>query len=209
MPDLFLLAGPNGAGKSTLSTLLLPFEVKSFDADEELMRRERQYPDIDPGRLMEGVLNSFEEEKNRALSTKKDFAFETNFVGDDIIKTVRQFKLQGYRTNLIFLGLDSAQTAIDRVKQRVAEGGHSVSHPEIRSRYKEGLKNLKEHVKDFDRAIIFTNTRSKTLIQPQKIYRLVKGKIIEAFPPLPKWIKTMKLDLKLEKSLKKIRKHKH
>ena len=43
------------------------------------------------------------------------------------MKTVELFTTAGFETRLFFMGLDSVEASIDRVKLRVAKGGHDVS----------------------------------------------------------------------------------
>ena len=49
---------------------------------------------------------------------------------------------KGYQVKLLFFWLDSPQTAIERVAQRVREGGHSIPSDIIIRRYYAGIKNL-------------------------------------------------------------------
>jgi predicted ABC-type ATPase len=48
----------------------------------------------------------------------------------------------GYRVQLIFLALLSAEIAVARVAERVRQGGHSVPEIVIRRRFSAGLRNL-------------------------------------------------------------------
>jgi len=51
-------------------------------------------------------------------------------------------KSQGYRIELLFLWLPSADTAVERVGNRVLQGGHAVPVGDIRRRFAAGLNNL-------------------------------------------------------------------
>ena len=50
----------------------------------------------------------------------------------------------GYETRLIFVALDSPETAIRRVAIRVAKGGHDIPEETIRRRFFRGLRNFFE-----------------------------------------------------------------
>ncbi|OGR85261.1 MAG: hypothetical protein A3J74_06145 [Elusimicrobia bacterium RIFCSPHIGHO2_02_FULL_57_9] len=54
----------------------------------------------------------------------------------------RKLQAQGYRIHLFYLWLPSIQLAIQRVRDRVQRGGHSVPEEDIRRRFGRGLKNL-------------------------------------------------------------------
>lgn len=59
-----------------------------------------------------------------------------------MINTINRFKDKGYETGLAYLGLRSIGQSIDRVTERVSDGGHFVDNGSIRYSYNEGLKNL-------------------------------------------------------------------
>lgn len=48
----------------------------------------------------------------------------------------------------MFLSLPDAETAIERVAARVAQGGHYVADADVRRRFKSGLSNFEEVYKD-------------------------------------------------------------
>ncbi len=126
IPQLDVFAGPNGAGKSTFSGLMLGPGVPVFDGDKEFAKLRKTFNTIDSGTLYDEVNNHiFEDWKQLQLSTKADCAFETNFRSATVMNTVQQFARSGYETNMYFFGLDSIQAAIERVRLRVAEGGHA------------------------------------------------------------------------------------
>jgi predicted ABC-type ATPase len=145
-PKLFVFAGPNGAGKSTLSATMLPSGTPVFDGDKELALLRQQFPGIDSGNLYDAVNGHiFSSWKERVQQKRIDCAFETNFRSADVMNTVREFKDKGYEPQLIYFGLDSLDASIERVKARVAMGGHDVTLDNITTNYKEGLNNLEKY----------------------------------------------------------------
>ena len=48
----------------------------------------------------------------------------------------------GYKVHLIFFALENEEQAIQRVAQRVSNGGHNISETDIRRRFKRGIANL-------------------------------------------------------------------
>ena len=50
--------------------------------------------------------------------------------------------MRGYIVTLIFFWLNVPQLAIERVKLRVASGGHNVPEQTVMRRYETGIKNL-------------------------------------------------------------------
>jgi hypothetical protein len=51
----------------------------------------------------------------------------------------------GYRVEMIFLQLNSADEAVARVAQRVKQGGHTIPESVIRRRFAAGLTNFAKH----------------------------------------------------------------
>ena len=74
---------------------------------------------------------------------RESFAFETTLAGHNYIRHIRDWQAAGYRVKLIFLQLDSPETAIARVAQRVRQGGHDIPQATIRRRFAAGLENFK------------------------------------------------------------------
>lgn len=143
MPDVIVIAGPNGAGKSTLAPALLRDTLgilEYVNADtiaEGLSAFAPEDASFDAGRVMLGRLHDL-------ASDGKDFAFETTLASRFYSQWLQQLKTQGYRVSLIFLWLESADLAVERVKERVRMGGHNIPEETIRRRYDRGLKNLFE-----------------------------------------------------------------
>lgn len=48
----------------------------------------------------------------------------------------------GYKVCLLFLWLPSVELAIERVANRVRQGGHDIPEPTIRQRFQRGLANF-------------------------------------------------------------------
>lgn len=58
------------------------------------------------------------------------------------LRILSQLRDRGYRCELFFLWLPSAEFAVERVKMRVKQGGHSVPEVDIRRRYRAGLHHF-------------------------------------------------------------------
>lgn len=96
----------------------------------------------------------------RALARAgRGFAFETTCAGTGHARFLRLCRAQGWRVTLIFLWLDDPATALRRVAERVAAGGHAVPAPVVIRRYHAGLRNLLVHYLPLaDTARIYDNS---------------------------------------------------
>lgn len=188
-PQLYVFAGPNGAGKSSFSASMVIEGTPIFDGDKEFARLKKNFYATDSGTLYDAVNGHiFEDWKKLQLSVRRDCAFETNFRSRGVMDSVSLFSKDGYETRLFFFGLDTIEAAIERVKLRVAGGGHDVSLENIHANYVEGLKNLHRYFKDFDSVHLLQNFEkpgAKLKITP--LMKLEKGLLIERAAQLPDW----------------------
>ena len=64
----------------------------------------------------------------------------------------------GYSIEMHYVGVDSADTAKLRVKNRVEHGGHGIADEDVERRYVETLNNLKIVLPQCNLAAIYDNT---------------------------------------------------
>jgi predicted ABC-type ATPase len=137
----YILGGPNGAGKTTFANEFLPIEAECLNfinADLIAKGLSPFKPDrmaIEAGRLMIRYINE-------CIRKNESFAFETTLSGKGYIKKINDWKKQQYEIILYFFKLPSVEFAIERVKLRVAQGGHSVSERDIRRRFERSWYNF-------------------------------------------------------------------
>ena len=74
--------------------------------------------------------------------------------------------------NLRFVGLDSPQTAKERVKIRVSKGGHDIEPHLIDKRYYESMQNLLKIMPLCDEILVYDNTKNYELIA-----KITNGKV--------------------------------
>lgn len=146
MPNVIVVAGANGAGKSTLAPYLLrdTFGITEYvNADTIALGLSAFAPEraaFQAGRVMLRRLNEL-------ASEHKDFAFETTLASRSYAAWLKTLRASGYKVDLIFLFLRSAELAIQRVRERVRVGGHDVPENVVRRRYAKGLFNFFEFYK--------------------------------------------------------------
>lgn len=141
MHKLYIISGCNGAGKTTASYTVLPdlLNCHEFVNADEIARGLSPFNPgsvaIEAGRLMLKRLDEL-------LAGKCDFAFETTLATRSYVNFVHEVKKEGYVVSLLYFWLESPELAVNRVRARVAAGGHNIEEDIIRRRYKAGLKNL-------------------------------------------------------------------
>lgn len=139
MPTAVLLAGPNGAGKTTFLNAVLRERAAAFRFvnPDEVARHLPPGPtrDLAAGRL---VLERLE----ALVAARTDFVLETTLATRSHAVRIRDWKAAGYRVELIYLRLPSAEASIARVARRVERGGHGIPEETLRRRFPLSLEYL-------------------------------------------------------------------
>jgi predicted ABC-type ATPase len=93
------------------------------------------------------------------LENKVDFAFETTLTTLSYINTIKLARQLGYKITLLYFWLNDVNLAIERVKNRVREGGHNIPEETIKRRYYRGMHHLTEKFTDIcDYWIVINNS---------------------------------------------------
>lgn len=99
------------------------------------------------------------------VEKNESFAFETTLSGKGYIKKINDWKAQGYEVIICYLKLPAIELAIERVKNRVAEGGHNVPEHIIRRRFAKSWDNFQTIYKALvDHWIVFDTSEKIPLI---------------------------------------------
>ena len=141
MPNIYIIAGCNGAGKTTASYSVLPeaLECREFvNADEIAKGLSPFQPEtvaIQAGRIM---LQRIDYLINRG----QNFAFETTLSSKSYIQTIKRAQANKFYVTIVYFWLNSPQLAIQRIRERVAAGGHHVPDDVVIRRYERGINNF-------------------------------------------------------------------
>lgn len=132
---------PNGAGKTTSSRSLLAGQLKVMtfvNADiiaQGLAGFDPESAAWEASRIMLARLDELAEKR-------QDFAFETTLAARSYVNRVEKWRGEGYCFQLYYFWLPSADLAVQRVADRVKQGGHHVPEETIRHRYRQSAGNL-------------------------------------------------------------------
>ena len=142
-PCITVLAGTHGGGKSSIGGALLRQAGGDYFNPDEAARRFRE---VDPS-LSQREANSraWREGKRlleRAIAERKSLAFETTLGGRTITALLDRAADAGFEVKIWYVGLQTLEQHIERVRARVARGGHDIPETDIRRRYTRSLENL-------------------------------------------------------------------
>lgn len=121
------------------------------------------------------------------LKKGETFTFETVLSHPSKISFIKQSKAEGFKNYLYFICTVSPSINIDRVKQRVQFGGHSVQEKRIEKRYYESLQVLPQLIPFCYRCYFFDNSSEQKSIEPVAVIHSDTSLEIKV-EELPWWI---------------------
>ena len=149
MPTCWIIAGPNGAGKTTFALTFLPLVVQcSRFINADLIAA--GLSPLAQERELLAASRIFLREIEARIAARENFAFETTLAGRTYLRLVERLRRDGWRVELIYLALPSAEMSKLRVTERVAHGGHSIPLADIERRFPRSLRHLLD---DFSRRV--------------------------------------------------------
>ena len=163
-PKIIIIAGPNGAGKTTFAREFLPQEAGCpvfVNADLIAAGLSPFAPEraaIQAGRLtLEAIAQH--------VARRESFAVETTLSGKAYARQIPSWRQLGYRVELYFLSLPSADMAVQRVAERVRQGGHDIPEATIRRRFESGRRLLVDVYRPLvDKWILYDNSGDEPIL---------------------------------------------
>ncbi len=143
MPYLYIIAGCNGAGKTTASFTILPemLKCKEFVNSDEIAKGLSPFNAGNIAVAVEASRIMYKRIKE-LVALKETFAMETTLATRSVANLIREAQREGYYVTLLYFWLNTPELAVERVKMRVAAGGHNVPESTIHRRYRAGVRNL-------------------------------------------------------------------
>jgi len=136
----------------------------AVEAGREVLRRTQQY-----------------------LRSGENFAIETTLSGTWINRAVDQAIARGFFVRLVYVCLDTPEQNIQRVRERVAQGGHNVPDEDVRRRYARSLSNVREVLKVVNEAVFYDNSGPV----PELICKIRSGHFVHKASELPEWSRSL------------------
>lgn len=137
--ELLVVAGPNGAGKSTfISQLRTARPISYLSADLIAL----EFPLLDEVSRQLAAGREFIRRIELQLAANDDLVVETTMSGRTLRSHLQHAKSVGFAIIIVFIYLDSANTSVARVRERVRRGGHNVPVEDIRRRFRRCFNNF-------------------------------------------------------------------
>lgn len=181
MPLLTIIAGPNGSGKSTI-TRRLEFEGKHRLLDPDAIAKR-----IDPEDSSRAAVAAGRETILRTreyLAAGQSFAMETTLASRGPIESMAEARQLGFEVELWYICLEAPEWNIQRVGERVRQGGHGVPESDIRRRYERSLQNLPVALRNANKATVYDNAGAI----PRLVLKTRNGEVAWLAPDAPAWV---------------------
>ena len=131
-----------------------------------------------------------------SILTTQDFTFETTLGGNTITRLLEQATTTGIEVRIWYVGLESVELHIARVRSRVAKGGHDIPEEKIRERYDRSRWNLLGLLPKLAELKLFDNTaegdpEKGQSPEPKLLLHLLHRRIVSSYDLLqmPEWAK--------------------
>jgi predicted ABC-type ATPase len=180
-----IFAGVNGAGKSTFyreayHPLLNEHRINTDEMVARLGTWKDEELQVQCARVAIGLIKGY-------FATGESFNQETTLSGKTIVRNIKRAKELGYEVHLYYVGLNSVEIALERIKKRVRLGGHGIPEERVRNRYESSFANLKDVFKYCDRIAIYDNSEKMRLVA-----KFNKGNLEFKSKKIPAWLKNNK-----------------
>ena len=177
-----IIAGINGAGKTSLYAIInSEYELGERVNIDEIVKKYGDWKDtllqIKAGRAAMNMINTY-------IENGVTFHQETTLPGATIVKQIKKAIGNGYKIRLFFVGIDDVTVAIDRVRKRVAMGGHGIDDDVIEKRYRKLPETLRELLPLCDTVIMYDNT-----VRLRQVLFIRDGVIEDRDPMMPAWLR--------------------
>jgi len=185
-PTLWIVAGPNGSGKSTLysNANIEGFGRSIWIINPDLLAERIRTNEKMPLLQANGeALTRIQHWLNASINAYQTIGVETVLSTDKYQTLVTQAKDRGFEIRLLYVTLRTPQMNVERVRLRVAAGGHRVLKKKIIERRKRSFQHLPWFLERADVALIYDNSDDKPILVARK-----ENGLIQIEPDAPKEI---------------------
>ncbi|HEX7131434.1 MAG TPA: AAA family ATPase [Iamia sp.] len=189
---LYVVAGTNGAGKSSVMGEFITRAGGAFyNPDTWTARLLEADPAMGLDRANATAWAQMVRLIDRAVDEHALFAFETTLGGRTITGRLLAAAEAGIEVHLWYVGLSSADLHIERVRRRVAAGGHDIAESRIRERCLSSRANLIRLLPHLATLAIFDNSADVDSDEagpgPIRLLEMEAGRIVTVADTIPPW----------------------
>ena len=195
-PIFWIIAGPNGSGKSSA--------YQDASIEDSLRSVWIINPDLLTARIreVEGLplraanlhaVQRIEAWLEASIRAHQTVGVETVLSTGKYRRLVIEAKTRKFEIRLIYVILKSPALNIERVRLRVAKGGHDVLPEKIVARYARSLEQLPWFFAQADKALIFDNSEDAPNATPRLIAQKTANRIDLDTDALPQIVEAVRI----------------
>jgi predicted ABC-type ATPase len=189
----------NGAGKSSIGGAMLRARGADYYNPDEAARAIREEDRSVSQAQANGLAwKAGAVRLRRAIDERKDFIFESTLGAKTIPGMLAEAAEAGAEVHVWYVGLESVEIHLARVRARVKAGGHDIPEADIRRRYDGSRENLVWLMPKLASLRIYDNSieadpRAGRRPKPRLLLHLEAGRIVgpENLRGTPSWAKPL------------------
>ena len=171
MKTYTLVGGVDGVGKTSLLGVLVAIKYDiGVIIDSDL---------IDQKAAIERINSSIEKGINLTQ--------ETTLSGSRTLKTINKAREHDYFIRLYYIGVNTAEESMKRIKNRVEKGGHTIPDDDVIRRYNKRFDDLIAILPYCDEVFLYDNENGFVESAEYK-----NAKLIIKVDSVPEWLKELK-----------------
>jgi len=173
-PKLVVVGGPNGSGKSTFAMKHAETSgIRYIGADQIASELSPE----SPVSVRIEASRQFIIRIRESIEQRESLIIESTLAGKSLRNLIVHARNAGYSVTILFVFLDSADSCVERVKQRVKLGGHDVPEPDIRRRFVRAIENfwnIYRKLADFWVLVYNSGTKPENVAFGNEIHTIVR-----------------------------------
>ncbi len=139
MKQLFIIGGANGSGKSTFAVDLIE-ETKLVFLNADEIEKNFNEPKTTASAFRAGRL--FFQKLADLVKNEHSFILESTLSGNYLVQTIEKLKKEGYQIIIVYVFLSNPTICMERIKIRVAKGGHYIDDETVKRRFYRSIHNF-------------------------------------------------------------------
>lgn len=181
MKTYTIIGGINGVGKSSFMGVL-----KECGRDLGAIIDANKVTAEMGGNALEGGKAALRK-INECIEKGVSFTQETTLSGRKTEATARQVAELGYRVRLYYIGLDTVEESLARIKNRVRRGGHNISDDDVQRRFAGRWAAVSKVLPYCDEAEFYDNDNGFI-----KVAQYRNGELLVVGNRCPKWLHSLR-----------------
>ena len=176
----------NGQKRMKAQTITVPSSVPKRGIQQYVMAEAERIEKKFKYGVEESDQTHFEQYAENWLKRQEPFFKATTLSGGYSKRLCRRAKQAGYFIRLYYVGLDTAEESLRRIKNRVERGGHDIPAKDVQARFAHRFADVAKILPYCDEAKFFDNDNGFALVAE---YR--NGQLLQVGNKCPAWLHQM------------------